>query len=165
MKPQFSGSCVNKSHQLRPKNRLTGTGWKRRIEKRCSRHFVKKGSSHKSRRFRKRLLQRKRIRNRDPPFKIRLEKFLGNSEKRSSSSQEVRPSMKSLRGNEEKRSIAAHGNSSSTSMTGTPAMFLCSSPMNPAVFQPGVCERVASKGFMGLHHYTTLILLTIKCNV
>ncbi len=46
-KPQFSGSCVNKSRQLRPKNRITGTGWKRVRKHRVTCQSASKGSVHK----------------------------------------------------------------------------------------------------------------------
>ncbi len=48
MKPQFSGSCINKSrHKLRPKVRLVGTGWKRVKEQKTNLHM--KESSRRSR--------------------------------------------------------------------------------------------------------------------
>ncbi len=46
-KPQFSGSCVNKSHQLRLKDRLCGTGWKMR-KRRSPHQSLMRKSSYKS---------------------------------------------------------------------------------------------------------------------
>ncbi len=51
-KPQFSGSCVNKSRQLRPKDRLCGSSWKKKKENRITCHSVhcspRKSSSWKT---------------------------------------------------------------------------------------------------------------------
>ncbi len=53
MKPQFSGSCIIKSRQLLWKDRFTGSGWKKKREKRSSRQSVKKSSPHKLLRYTK----------------------------------------------------------------------------------------------------------------
>ncbi len=165
-KPQFSGTCVNKSRQLRPKVRFVGSGWKRMREKLVSVRkrktsarkdeslgFAKSPPCKNSWKHRKKKTVhfRRSVLKEDVTWKRKMKRSLYKFDPDSRSSHLRKSRTWKQRKKKDRCSKRLYDEFDWDPGNAT----LLKIPGKPAVFRPGVCERMAFKrinGFINILH-------------